>query len=64
MAEEETAIHSRLMQSYGYCNLCANDVVEYVIFLLKGNLPSRISKNSIEWNWPLNPVEKSPKLGL
>ncbi len=61
---KRTAVHSRLMHSYGYCNICANDVVEYIIFLLKGNVPSRISKNSIEWNWPLNPVEKSPKLGL
>ena len=56
------AIQNRLIGSYGYCDLCAHDLVEYVSFILKGNDPFRIVRNDIEWRWPLNPTEV-PRLG-
>ena len=56
------AIQGRLVSSYGYCDVCAHDLVEYVSFVLKGNDPFRISRNDIEWRWPLNPVDV-PALG-
>ena len=49
------SIHRRLVRSYGYCEVCANDLVEYVVFLLKGNDAFRVVHNDIEWRWPLNP---------
>ena len=49
------SIHRRLVRSYGYCKVCANDLVEYVVFLLKGNDTFRVVNNDIEWRWPLNP---------
>ena len=49
------SIHRRLVRNYGYCDVCANDLVEYVVFLLKGNDAFRVVHNDIEWRWPLNP---------
>jgi serine protein kinase len=49
------SIHRRLVRTYGYCEVCANDLVEYVVFLLKGNAAFRVTHNDIEWRWPLNP---------
>ena len=46
------SIHRRLVRTYGYCEVCANDLVEYVVFLLKGNAAFRVTHNDIEWRWP------------
>ena len=59
--EERTSIHRRLVRSYGYCEVCANDLVEYVTFLLKGNDAFRVVHNDIEWRWPLNPETGPPQ---
>ena len=55
------SIHRRLVRSYGYCDICAQDIVEYVVFLLRGNAAFRVDHNDIVWRWPLNP-ETSPAL--
>ena len=49
------AILNRLTRSHGYCQICAADLVDYVVFLLKGNEPYRMTRNEIEWRWTLNP---------
>ena len=61
---KRAATRNRLINTYGYCRICAEDLIEYVIFLLRGNSPARIAKNSIEWNWPLNPAEREPAPGF
>ena len=61
---KRAATRNRLINTYGYCRICAEDLVEYVIFLLRGNTPSRITKNSIEWNWNLNPGVREQAPGL
>ncbi len=48
------SIHRRLVKSCGYCKTCANETVEYVLFLLKGNAPLRAGRNDIQWRWQLN----------
>jgi serine protein kinase len=51
-ARRRGAIHNRLVQSYGYCDDCAEDTVEYVIHVLKGRAVIRTQKNErIDWLW-------------
>lgn len=49
------AIRNRLIENYGYCGICADDIVEYVIFLLNGGEAFRVVRNEIEWRWTLTP---------
>ncbi len=58
---KRASIHRRLVRTYGYCEVCANDLVEYVLFLLKGNDAFRVVNNDIEWRWPLNPETGPPQ---
>ncbi len=51
------AIRKRLLDNYGYCLVCADDLVEYVLFLLKGGDAFRSGRDEIEWRWTLNPVQ-------
>ncbi len=53
------SIHRRLVGRYGYCNVCATDVVEYALFLLKGNDAFRVVRNDIEWRWEFAPTDRS-----
>ncbi len=53
------AIRGRLIGNYGYCTVCANDIVEYVQFLLRGNQAFRTARTEIEWRWPLNPESQA-----
>ena len=50
------SIHLRLVGRYDYCNVCAIDVVEYVLNLLKAGDAFRVIRNDIEWRWELNPT--------
>jgi serine protein kinase len=54
------SVHNRLIQSYGYCDQCAADTVNYVIHLLRGRGDWRevfrtVRGEDIEWMWDLNP---------
>ena len=49
------SIRLRLTQSYGYCDVCALDTVEYVLSRLRGDDPFRVVRNDIEWRWNLTP---------
>jgi predicted Ser/Thr protein kinase len=55
-ARRRGVIHNRLIKSYGYCEQCALDTVEYVIHVLKNNSVFRSPrKEGIEWQWHLDP---------
>ena len=58
---KRASIHRRLVRNYGYCEVCANDLVEYVVFLLKGNDAFKVVHNDIEWRWDLNPETGPPQ---
>ena len=51
------AIRNRLIENYGYCPVCANDIVEYVLFLLSGGDAFRVTRGEIEWRWTLTPAQ-------
>ena len=54
------SITSRLVESYGYCDTCADDVVNYVNHILKGRKAVRVQKNEgVEWLWEKNPTRGS-----
>ena len=56
-----SAIFNRLISSYGYCNQCADDIIEYVVHVLKARAVLKTPKNEgIEWQWALDPVPSSP----
>ena len=55
-ARRRGVIHNRLIKSYGYCQQCALDTVEYVIHVLKNRSVLRSPrKEGIEWQWRLDP---------
>ena len=54
-------ITSRLVESYGYCSICANDLVGYVAHILNGRPSIKTSRNqSVEWLWERHPQDGSP----
>ena len=55
-AERWKNITSRLVESYGYCETCADDVVNYVNHILKGRPAIKTPRGEgIEWLWERNP---------
>ena len=54
---ERSAIYTRLIESHGYCEVCADDLIEYVVNVLKGRPVVRTPRNEgLEWQWALDPV--------
>ena len=52
-----SVIGGRLVESYGYCKTCAEDVIDYVSAVLKSKAMLRTPKGEgVEWLWPLHPV--------
>ena len=59
---ERTAVYNRLVGAYGYCDICADDLIEYVVHVLKGTAVLKTPKNEdIEWQWNLAPDPPSPQ---
>ena len=55
-ARKRGAIFNRMMQDYGYCDICANDTIDYVVHILSGGRVLRqLKNNEIEWTWTLEP---------
>ena len=53
-ASRRASIASRLVESYGYCSDCAEDLISYVTHALKNRAVPKTPKNEgIEWHWPL-----------
>ena len=52
-----TAVYNRLIDTYGYCEACADDLISYAVRVVKNRSVLRTPKNEgIEWYWELNPV--------
>ncbi len=55
-ARKRGAIFNRMMQDYGYCDICANDTIDYAGHILRGGRVLRqLKNNEIEWTWTLEP---------
>ena len=55
-ARRRSSISSRLVEKYGYCDVCAEDLISYVSVVLKNKAVIKTPKNTgVEWLWPLNP---------
>ena len=55
-AQRRSAVAKRLRESYGYCEHCADDLIDYVAAVLKNRAVHKTPKNEgVEWLWPLNP---------
>ena len=57
-----SAVNKRLVDSYGYCEACAEDVISYAVNVVKRGVVVRTPKNEgVEWHWDLNPVAPATK---
>lgn len=55
------SITSRLINSYGYCSICANDIISYVDHVLNGRPSIKTPRNeSVEWLWERFPQDTGP----
>ncbi len=55
-ARKRRAIFNRLVSSYGYCDRCAGDIIEYVLHVLRRHTVMQPLRNEgIEWHWERNP---------
>ena len=52
---DKVAMMQRLVEIYGYCDECAQDLVNYVKFRLKGGQAIRTTRTSrVRWTWKLS----------
>ena len=55
------SITSRLINSYDYCSICANDIISYVDHILSGRPSIKTPRNeSVEWLWERAPQDAAP----
>ena len=55
-ASRRSAIASRLRSDQGYCDLCAEDAIEYTLHVLRSRPVLKTPKSEgVEWQWPLTP---------
>ena len=51
------AVYNRLIESYGYCEACADDLISFAVHVIKSGAVLKTPKNEgIEWQWGLNPA--------
>ncbi|MCH8310012.1 MAG: protein prkA [Chloroflexi bacterium] len=61
-ARKRGAIYNRLIETYGYCDICANDTIDYVVHILKsGKVLRHLKNNEIEFTWTLDPEPPTPQ---
>ena len=59
-AQRWEGVTSRLIDSYGYCSICANDLIRYVDHILKGRPPIKTPRSEVvEWLWERFPTDDS-----
>ena len=64
-AQRRIAIANRLVELYGYCSYCSEDLVNYVSHILRNRPVLKTPKNEgVEWLWPLNPTSPDTSLAL
>jgi serine protein kinase len=55
-----SAVYSRLIENFGYCEACADDLISFAVHWVKSGSVLKTPKNEgIEWQWKLNPVVPS-----
>jgi serine protein kinase len=63
-SQRRKSIAGRLVSSYGYCQECAEDLLNYAPHVLKNRPVLKMPKNEgIVWLWPLNPVSTTSSKG-
>ena len=56
-ASRRAAISGRMKSDEGYCDLCAEDAIEYALHVLKSKPVLKTPKSEgVEWLWPLTPA--------
>ena len=56
-ARRRSAISNRLIDSYGYCSVCAEDLLNYAGHVLNNKPVVKTPRNEgVDWLWLLNPV--------
>ena len=56
-ASRRSSMANRLVGSYDYCDVCAEDLIEYVTHILSNKPVLKTPKSEgVEWLWTLNPV--------
>ena len=59
-AQRWKGVTSRLIDSYGYCSICANDLIKYVEHVLKGRQAIKTPRTEgVEWLWDRFPADDS-----
>ena len=54
------SVTARLIDSYGYCSVCANDLIKYVDHVLKGRPSIKTPRTEdVEWMWDRFPTDDS-----
>ena len=54
------SVTARLMDTYGYCSVCANDLIRYVDHVLKGRPSIKTPRaEGVEWLWDRFPSDES-----
>ena len=54
-AQRRSSIARRLVDPYGYCEICSQDAIDYATAVLKKQATHKTPKNEgVEWMWPLN----------
>ena len=54
-AQRRSSIARRLVDTYGYCDICSQDAIDYATAVLKKRATHKTPKNEgVEWMWPLN----------
>ena len=59
-SQRRMTIVKHLTEDYGYCGVCAEDLLEYVTQLLQKKTMLKTPKNeSVEWQWDLYPTSET-----
>ena len=59
-SQRRVSIVKRLIEKYGYCAVCAEDLLEYVTHILQNKAVVKTPKNEgVEWQWDLHPTKTS-----
>ncbi len=59
-SQRRISIVKRLIEKYGYCAVCAEDLLDYVTHVLQNSTVVKTPKNEgVEWLWGLYPTRES-----
>ena len=59
-SQRRISIVKRLIEKYGYCAVCAEDLIDYVTHVLQNSAVAKTPKNEgVEWLWGLYPTRET-----